>query len=147
MKNGDKLKATKNLYSSFPVKENLITDGKLYTVFRCNKDTFSVFDDTYHTRSFFSVEFNELFINFTDDIESFMRQLVACNKLNKNMEIKNYDYIIKRYKSFTMNYIDTPISFREKQFDSLTIEDRTYKASITVAELLIELGNDYGTAK
>lgn len=147
MKTGDRIKAIKNLYNAFPIKESLITSGKYYNVESIGTDTFIVIDDMNQSRTFFKVEFNELFVNFSTDIEQFIRQLDSCVKLNKSLPIKNYDYIIKNYKSFTMDYINTPISFNSKQFNSLTIGDTEYSCDVTTEFLLIELSNKYAIIK
>lgn len=143
MKNGDKLKATKNLYNSFPVKENLITEGKYYTVIQMSSDSFSVFDDTNHTRAFFNAEFGELFVNFSDDLEGLFRQLEVCVKLNKDITIRTYDYILKRYKSFNRHYINTPDSFEKQQFIGVSFDGEYYDAKLTVQELLDKLKTKY----
>lgn len=143
MKNGDKLKAIKSLYNSFPVKENLITEGKYYTVLEIDSESFSVFDDTNHTRTFFNVEFGELFVNFSDDLESLFRQLEVCVKLNKDITIRTYDYIIKRYKSFKRHYINTPDSFENQQFVGVSFDGEYYDAKLTAQELLDKLKTKY----
>lgn len=145
MKSLDKLKAIKNLYSSFPVKENLVTEGKYYVVISVDEDSFSIFDDTNHTRKFFKVEFNELFVNFSYDLESLFRQLEVCVKLNKDIPIRVYDYIIKRYKSFKRHYISTPDSFENQQFVGVSFDGEYYDAKLTAQELLDNLKTKYKT--
>ena len=143
MKSLDKIKAIKSLYNSFPVKENLITEGKYYIVTEVNNDSFSVFDDTNHHRTFFNVEFGELFVNFSDDLESLFRQLEICIKLNKDITIRTYDYIIKRYKSFKRHYINTPDSFEKQQFVGVSFDGEYYDAKLTAQELLDKLKTKY----
>ena len=143
MKLNDKLKAINSLYSSFPVKENLITEGKYYVVIEMDADTFTVFDDTNHSRTFFNIEYNEMFVNFTDDLESLLRQLEVCVKLNKDIPIRVYDYIINRYKSFKRHYIDTPESFNTKQLVGVSFDGVYYEVSLTAKEMLELLKEKY----
>lgn len=143
MKLGDKLKAVKNLYSTFPVKENLLTSKKYYVIDNIDTDTFTIIDDTNHSRVFFKVEFNELFVNLTEDIESFIRHLEVSLKLNSDMSIKVYDYIIKNYKSFEMHYITTPDSFSTKQLVGISFDNAYYDIKIKVSEILQKLKDKY----
>ena len=143
MKLGDKLKALKSLYSVIPVKENLITEGNYYIVVEMYDDYFTVFDDTNHSRSFYNIEYNDMFVNFTEDLESLLRQLEVCVKLNKDIPIRVYDYIINRYKSFKRHYIDTPESFNTKQLVGVSFDGVYYKVSLTAKEMLELLKEKY----
>lgn len=143
MKLNDKLVAKKSLYSAFPVKENLITEGEQYVVEGITNETFTVFDDTNHIRTFYNIEFNEMFVNFTDDLESLKRQLEVCVKLNKDIPIRVYDYVIKMYKSFKMHYITTPDSYNTKQFVGVSFDGEYYDAKLTAKEMLEVLNDKY----
>lgn len=138
------LKAIKSLYRTIPVKETLVTEGKFYKVVESDNDSFTVFDDTNHNRTFFKVELSELFVNFTEDLEGFARFLETAIVLNKNMPIRVYDYQIKQYKSFTMSYIENSQYSDGKQFDSLTIKCEKYNASTRCADLLSMLKVRFG---
>lgn len=143
MKVNDKIKAIKSLYNAFPVKETIFTEGVLYTIVEITEDEFVVFDDNNHYREIWNVEFNELFVNFTDDFTSLLRQLDVCTKLNKNIPIRVYDYILKQYKSFTLIYRDFEDKTRDKQLESLIINNKAYSTSLTAEELLAQLKEDY----
>ena len=144
MKLNDTLKAINRLYSSFPVKENLITEGKYYVVIEMDADTFTVFDDTNHSRTFFNIEYNEMFVNFTDDLLDFIKFLKVSIKLNKNMTLRVYDYKIKQYKSFTMKSIENLQYPNGKQFTSLIIKGENYKASLSCTHVLDMLKARFG---
>lgn len=143
MKLNDKLLAKKSLYSAFPIKENLITEGEYYFIVEVSNETFTIFDDTNHSRTFYNIEFNEMFVNFTEDLESLRRQLQVCVQLNKGIPVKVYDYIIKRYKSFKMHYISTPDSFSTKQFVGVSFDGEYYCANLTAKEMLEVLNDKY----
>lgn len=143
MKLNDKLKAINSLYSSFPVKENLITEGNYYVVVEVYDDYFTIFDDTNHSRSFYDIEYLDMFVNFTEDLESLKRQLEVCVKLNKDIPIRVYDYIIKRYKSFKRHYISTPESFNTKQLVGVSFDGEYYNVNLTAKEMLELLKEKY----
>lgn len=143
MKVNDKIQARKSMYVTFPVRDTIITEGELYEVLEIADNKFLIFDDNNHYREFWDVEFNELFINFTDDFNSLIRQLNVCVKLNKNIPIKIYDYILKQYKSFTLEYKHFEGRSVDKQVVGLTINNKTYDASLTAEQLLAQLKENY----
>lgn len=138
------LKAIKSLYSTIPVKENLITEGEFYKVIESDNDSFTVFDDTNHSRTFFKVELSELFVCFTEDLEGFVRFLETALVINKAMPIRVYDYQIKQYKSFTMEYMYSLWYSDNKQFVSLTIKGSKYYATDTCGQVLGALKARFG---
>lgn len=139
MKLYDEIQSKVTMYSSFPIKETMLTEGKTYSVIYVDGGKFALFDDNNHHIEFWDVEFDEYFTSVTEDFNNLIKHLEISCKLNKNIPIKMYDYVFKNYKSFNMIYTKLENRSVEKSFDSIIIKDTAYSTKLTSEELLAKL--------
>lgn len=142
----DKLIAKTTMYISFPEKRKVLTENSIYEVLRLTGKTFVIVDDLGNEQEFFLNDPNSTFLNMSNDVRDFIKQLETCIKLNnKQLPICTFDYLIKQHKSFKYKTIKREFVPNE-QLTILTIDWLNIDANkpvIEVLELLKELQNEH----